>query len=118
AMGVLMLWQYTMEHVEFRLWDLAKLGAAPLLVMIVLHVLIAVALPLRWHAIQGAFQKQLEQRLEQELREAFARIPDDTLEGLREDQRRIEKLLGDVREVTSLLEQREQAATIAGLYGR
>src|SRR5262249_58458797 len=34
AMGVILLWQYTMEvpRVEFHLWDLAKLAAAPLLV--------------------------------------------------------------------------------------
>jgi hypothetical protein len=119
AMGVILLWQYTMvPGVEFHLWDLAKLAAAPLLVMIVLHVLIVLVLPLRWHAIQGVFQRQLERRLQAELTQAFARIPDDTLEGLRDDQRRIEKLLGEVREVTGWLDQREHAATIAGLYGR
>jgi hypothetical protein len=118
VMGTILLWQYTMERREFRWGDLLLPLVAPVLVMVVLHVLVAVLLPLRWHAIQGVFQRDLETRLKNELEDGFARIPDDTVEGLREDQRLIEKLQGEIREVTGWLEQREHAANIAGLYGR
>ena len=53
-----------------------------------------------------------------ELQGVYAAIPAEVAEGLHLERRRIEQLLTETREVTTWLEQREQAATIAGLYGQ
>ena len=40
-------------------------------VLVVLHLLIALLLPMRWSAIRDEFHKHLEQRLQQELETAY-----------------------------------------------
>jgi hypothetical protein len=89
-----------------------------LLVLIILHVLIAVLLPLRWLAIRGEFHRQLEERMRVELEQIYAAVPEEVAEALRGERRKVVHLLSETREVTGWLEQREQAASIAGLYGK
>ncbi len=89
-----------------------------LLVLMILHVLIAVFLPLRWLAIRGEFHKQLEERMRVELEHIYAAVPEEVAEALNAERRKVEHLLGETREVTGWLEQREQAASIVGLYGK
>jgi hypothetical protein len=88
-----------------------------LLVLVGLHVLIALFLPLRWLAIRGEFQRQLERRLGRELEQVYGRLPGDVARVLNSERHQVEQLLGQVREVAGWLAQREQAAGIAGLYG-
>jgi hypothetical protein len=83
-----------------------------------LHILIVLVLPVRWSAIRGEFQKQLERRLQKELENAYGSIPLDVAEELRQERRQVEQLLGENREIAAWLSQREQAASIAGLYGK
>ncbi|MCI0459209.1 MAG: hypothetical protein L0Z62_19815, partial [Gemmataceae bacterium] len=101
-----------------HLWDMLLPLFMMLVVLIILHVLIAVVLPLRWHAIRDEFERQLARRIADELEQVYAGLPARVAEDLLKERRRVEQLLGETREVTGWLEQREQAASIAGLYGR
>jgi len=87
-------------------------------VLIIMHVLIALLLPLRWQAIRGEFQKRLQDRLQTELESVYAPVPTDLAQTLLDERRRVEKLQGETREVAAWLEQRQQAASITGLYGK
>jgi hypothetical protein len=87
-------------------------------VLIILHLLIAVVLPLRWHAIRDEFARRLGERIAQELEHVYADLPAAVAEGLLKERRQVEQLLGETREVTGWLEQREQSASITSLYGR
>ncbi|HWG44255.1 MAG TPA: GTPase [Gemmataceae bacterium] len=88
-----------------------------LVVLIILHLLITLLLPLRWPAIRGEFHRRMEERIRQELESIYAPIPGDVAEMLHEERRQVEKILAETREVASWLHQREQSASIAGLYG-
>jgi hypothetical protein len=89
-----------------------------LIVLVILHLLIVLLLPVRWAAIRGEFQWRLQRRIEGELENVYASIPAEVAEGLHLERRQIEQMLWDTREVAVWLEQREQAASIAGLYGK
>lgn len=102
---------------QIHLFDVLLPLVVTLVVLLVLHILITLVLPLRWPVIRGEFQKQLERRLATELRSVYFPIPTDLADQILRERRHIEQYLGEVREVASWLHQREQAATIAGLYG-
>jgi hypothetical protein len=89
-----------------------------LAVLVILHILITVLLPLRWTAIRGEFQRRLQARLTEEMENVYDPLPAQVAEALRAERRQVEQLLGETREVAGWLEQREQAASIAGLYGK
>ena len=89
-----------------------------LAVLVILHVLIALLLPLRWAAIRGEFQTRLQERLLQELEGVYGPVPADVAAVLLAERRQVEKLAGETREVASWLQKREQSATVAGLYGK
>jgi hypothetical protein len=117
VMGVSLLWQYTVSGRNFALGDLLLPLIVMFMVMVVLHVLIAIVLPLRWQAIRHDFEQHLEGRLLSELESAYAAIPADVAQALLTERQLVEQFLGEIREVTGWLQQREQAAGIAGLYG-
>jgi energy-coupling factor transporter ATP-binding protein EcfA2 len=87
-------------------------------ICVLLHMFIALLLPLRWQAIREEFQKHLANTMRKELAAVYGTIPSAVAEQLLAERRQVEKLLGDTREVQSWLEQREQAASITGLYGK
>jgi hypothetical protein len=118
ASCVLLLWQWTMQGRTFDWHDLLLPAVVLALVLVILHVFIALLLPLRWSAIRGEFQKQLERRLLGELQSAYNSIPADVAEALRQERQQVEQLLGETREIAAWLDQRQQAASIAGLYGK
>jgi hypothetical protein len=89
-----------------------------LVVFIILQVLIAVLLPLRWSAIRDEFRKQLQDRLRRDLEEVYSAVPGDLAQELHEERRRVDKLVKDTREVGSWLEKREESVKTSGLYGR
>jgi energy-coupling factor transporter ATP-binding protein EcfA2 len=89
-----------------------------LVVLVIMHLLIVLLLPVRWAAIRGEFQRRLQNRVQNELESAYRLIPTEVAQGLHLERRQIEHLLSDTREVTAWLGQREQAASIAGLYGK
>jgi hypothetical protein len=118
AVAVFLLWGYTMESRRLAWTDPLILLVALLLVLIILHVLISLLLPLRWPAIRGEFHRLMECRIQTELEQAYVCIPTEVAENLKTERRQVEELIGKVTEVTRWLEQREQAASIAAMYGK
>ena len=88
-----------------------------LLEMVLMQALITLLLPMRWAAIRGEFQRQLERRVQQSLGENYLPIPGNVAAALERERRQIEELRGEVDEVSRWLREREQKANIAGLYG-
>jgi hypothetical protein len=88
-----------------------------LVVLIILHILITWLMPLKWHKIREQFHSLLETRVRQELEEVYSAVPGDVAERLREERRRVDKLIDETREVAAWLEKREQSASVSGLYG-
>lgn len=118
AVGV-QLWRYFMNpSTIFNLTDVLVPAAILLLVLVLLHVLITLVLPLRWTSIRGEFLRLLEKQLQTELKNTYSVIPDDVARSLQDERRQVEKLIGEVREVAAWLEERQQSANIAGLYGK
>jgi hypothetical protein len=98
--------------------DLVLPFAVLLAVLIVLHILIALLLPMRWSAIRGEFKTRLEKRLLQELAGVYGPVPEDVAALLQAERRQVEKLAAETRDVSSWLRQREESASVAGLYGK
>jgi len=92
--------------------------AVTLVVLIILHILLTLLLPLRWRNIRAEFRRQLEKRLQASLAAVYAPLPGDVADALREERRRIEALQKETDEVATWLQEREQSASIVGLYGR
>jgi energy-coupling factor transporter ATP-binding protein EcfA2 len=88
-----------------------------LIILVMLHVLITLVLRLRWPAIRGEFHRRLEQRIRLELESIYTPIPGDVAQALHAERRLIEKIAGETAEVASWLHEREQSASISGLYG-
>ncbi len=116
---VLLLWRIVMID-DYRpgLSDLLIPLFVLLLVLVIFQVLIAVVLPMRWSAIRGEFEEQLARRLTDDLKETFCSVPLTVAEALAQERKKVAGLQDEVNEVAGWLHQREQAATIAGLYGR
>jgi len=88
-----------------------------LILLVILQLLINLLLPMRWSSIRGEFRRQLEERLRGSLREAFLAIPGEVAQALERERRQVEELRGEVGRVRQWLEERQQQANIAGLYG-
>jgi hypothetical protein len=121
AAAINLLWKWinpSNSEVKVEVTDIILLGAIPLVVMIVLHVLITLLLPLRWHKIRGHFRKQMLVRIEQELDGVYAPLPGDVAALLLNERRAVDNLVSQTHEVGEWLSKREQAAGIAALYGQ
>jgi hypothetical protein len=92
--------------------------AMTLIVLIIMHVLITLLLPLRWRNIRGAFRGHLEKRLQAALAAVYAPLPTDVADRLRQERQRVEALQKETQEVAAWLREREQSASIVGLYGK
>jgi 50S ribosome-binding GTPase len=111
------VWQQTPPP-QIEWVDVALLLVVPLIVLILLHVLIALLLPLRWATIRAEFKAKLEKRLLQELENVYGPVPEDVAALLQAERRQVEKVAGETRDVASWLQQREQTASVSGLYGK
>jgi energy-coupling factor transporter ATP-binding protein EcfA2 len=114
---LLLLWWYFYEKREFALSHLLLPAAVLLIVLVLLHVLIAMLMPLRWSSIRGEFAVELRAHLQHELESVYLPVPGAVAEELLAERKQVEKVLAETREVASWLQQREQSASIAGLYG-
>jgi energy-coupling factor transporter ATP-binding protein EcfA2 len=112
-----LLYQYFMQGRSFALGDLLLPLIAVLAVMVLLHIGIALVMPMRWPAMRGEFLRHLERRLQTELQSVYAPIPGDAALVLRQERRAVEQLAAQTREVATWLQHREQDAGIEGLYG-
>lgn len=118
AAGARLLWLIFVEdQYNPALSDLLYLLLAPLVVAIICHILITILLPMRWSAIRQEFQDRLEEHLESELVRTYATVPMTVAEELLKERKELEAIQGEVNEVAEWLKKREEAATIAGLYG-
>ena len=88
-----------------------------LAVLISFHILIAVALPVRWASIRGDFLSRLGLRLQSEFEQVFLPIPDAVASAVREERKQVEAIAAETREVADWLREREQAAHVGELYG-
>jgi hypothetical protein len=121
AAFVQLLWRYfdpMGRGYSFQISDVLLPLIVLLIVLVILHLLMVLLLPVRWAAIRSGFEHRLLGRVQSELHGVYTLIPSEVAEGLHLERRQIEQLLGETREVTTWLEQREQAASIAGLYGQ
>jgi hypothetical protein len=119
AAVLILLWRYFAPGgtTEVRLSDVFLPFVVLLGVLVILHIVIALLLPLRWPVIRGEFRRLLEDRLRRELDEVYRPIPQEVAAGLRNERRQVEKILAHTSEVAAWLEQREKSADIEGLYG-
>src|SRR5439155_15640354 len=69
TMGTVLLWQYIVADPprRFEWLDLLLPVATTFITLVLLHVMIALLLPLRWNVIRGQFHEQLQKRLRAEL---------------------------------------------------
>jgi hypothetical protein len=118
VMATVLLMGYMNNTRTFTPWDLLLPPVVVFMVLIILHVLIALLLPLRWLAIRAEFERELKKRLRRELESAYAQVPLDVAEVLRNERGEVDRFLGEIRDVAGWLERREQSASIVGLYGR
>lgn len=120
GMGVKLLWDYTNGNPPrtFAWGDLVLPLVVFLLVLIILHALIALVLPLRWHSIRAEYEKQLRDRLAIDLESTFGAVPKEVAQSLLTERQLVQKFIQDIREVGGWLEQKEESVTIAGLYGK
>jgi len=118
---VMLLWRFfdpMGRGYSFQVSDVLLPFLVLLVVLVIFHILIVLLLPVRWVSLRGEFERRLRRRVQTELESVYAAIPAEVAEGLRLERRHIEQLLADTREVTTWLEQREQAASIQALYGK
>lgn len=120
ALAGRLLWRYAdpmgAGH-QVQWLDLFMLLLFVLLVLVGLHLLILFALPFRWPNIRGQFQRLLDQRLRHDLHTAYLPLPESVAQVLRQERQEVERLATETRTVAEWLIQREQSASIRGLYG-
>jgi hypothetical protein len=117
AAFIRILWQYFMAEVTPHLGDFLLPLIVLLAVLVVMHVLISLLLPLRWHKIRSEFQRRLERQILLELEGVYAPLPGDTADALVAERKRVQQIQSETHEVADWLGRREQAASISNLYG-
>ncbi|MBI2805068.1 MAG: 50S ribosome-binding GTPase [Planctomycetes bacterium] len=120
AMGTLLLWQYTMGSPprSFLFMDLLQPLAAMLITLVIMHIVVALCLPLRWQAIRGQFHERLEKRLREDLTQNYEQLLTDVTQEVLAERRQNEGFAREIEEVAKWLGEREQAASIVQLYGK
>ena len=117
AMVALLLWQYFMEKRSFSTGDVLTPLAVVVLTMVILHVLIALVLPMRWPALRAEFRGELVRRLEGDVIAQYLPLPAELAGDLRADRDRALEVRKKVAETTAWLEARERGASVTQLYG-
>jgi energy-coupling factor transporter ATP-binding protein EcfA2 len=120
ASFLLILWRFfDPQGVGYKVTalDLLLPFALTLFVLVLLQLLGALLLPVRWSAVRDEFRRQLVTRLDAELQAVYGPIPGESAEALLKERARVEELLVAVREVRAWLDERQSAASVAGLYG-
>jgi len=106
------------EHYVFNFYHVLIPFVLTLMTLLLLQILIALLLPLRWASVRGEFHKQLTRRLEETLLNVYAPLPEETAKQMLAEREQADHLAATVREVLVWLDERQSAATIAGLYGK
>ena len=115
---ILLLWKFFMEKTyDPSVFHVVLPFMLTLVTLLLLQVLVAVLLPLRWAAVRGEFHKQLIDQLHAELMRVYLPIPEEMAKTLLEEREHVDRLVEEVKQVLVWLEERQVAANIAGLYG-
>jgi len=117
AMTVMLLWQYLYQHLAFDRGHIVQPLAVVILTMVILHVLIAVLIPMRWPTLRTQFHRKLQDRLNTELTSVYAPLTGQLAADLNADRERVQHYLGEVQSIASWLREREQAASVGQLFG-
>jgi len=120
AACITLLWRYfdpSGRGYQVQLADAWLPPVVTLVALIIMHVLITLLLPLRWRVIRSEFRRRLEDRLQAALATVYAPLPGDVAEALRQERERVEALQKETHEVAGWLKEREQSASVVGLYG-
>jgi energy-coupling factor transporter ATP-binding protein EcfA2 len=118
TMGAVLLWEWIYVGRSFAWSDLLLPLAVMFFVLVMLHVMIALLLPLRWNAIRAQFHEQLQKRLRAELEQYFHQVLTDVAQDVLAERRQNENFLKETEEVSAWLAEREQAASIVNMYGK
>ncbi len=120
AAFLVLFWYYFVDQSAYRvsMVDLLLPFALTLVVLVLLHLLGALVLPVRWSAVREEFRRQLVDRLEGELAAVYGPIPVQTAEALLAERAKVDELLSEVKEVRAWLDARQTAASISSLYGK
>lgn len=86
--------------------------------LILLHVVISLTFPVRWAAIRDEFHRRLEEKLRAEYERAYLPVPVEVAAAVAEERRHVDDLLGEARQVSAWLAERESAARVGELYGK
>lgn len=89
-----------------------------LAVLVLVHLAVALFLPVRWAGIREHFQERLTEKLTAELNAVFLPVPDDIAAAVRDEKKQAEALVTETRQIADWLAEREQAAQVAELYGK
>ena len=116
-MVALLLWQYFMEKRSFAFYDLLLPFAVVVFTMVILHVLIALVLPMRWPALRAEFRSELVRRLEGDVIAQYLPLPAELASDLRADRERALEVRKKVAQTTEWLASRERSASVMQLYG-
>ena len=115
---LLLLWRFFMvKEYNPSIFDILLPFLITFAVLIVLQILIAVLLPLRWAAVRGEFHQQLIERLHREMLMVYGEIPEETARQMLAEREHVDRLTEAVNDVQNWLDERQSAASIAGLYG-
>jgi hypothetical protein len=112
-----LIWRYLNMPEEFRLEALLIPPAVMLAALVCMHAVVALLLPLRWPAIRNVFQSRLEASVNSDLDRAYLPLPDQVASVVQAEREEVDRVLVQIRDVNGWLKNREQAASIAGLYG-
>jgi hypothetical protein len=115
---ILILYLFFVEHEPPTLVMVLLPVYATLGTLVLLHVVIALLLPIRWSAIRGEFRDRLCEKLRDEFQRAFLPVPDEVALAVRNEKKQAEQLASEVQQVAAWLEEREQAAQVSELYSR
>jgi energy-coupling factor transporter ATP-binding protein EcfA2 len=114
-----LLWFYFMvENYQFSWLDLALPFVVLLATLVLMQLLIALVLPIRWSAVRSDFQKHLLEALTKRLHDAFLAVPTDLANQLAAERQTVLQLRDSVEELIAFLRQRQQAAHIGELFSK
>ncbi|VTS03469.1 GTPase [Tuwongella immobilis] len=118
ASFLLLMWRYmVISDAKIGVVDLLIPFLITLGLMIVIQLLIALLLPLRWGAIRDAFEGELQSRLSEELIAVYRAIPTDVASMIAEERQRVEELETQTRSIQDWLQQRQESSHVSGLFG-
>ena len=115
---LLLMWRFFIGGLTPEFFHVLLPVYVTLGVLVVLHVLILFTLPVRWAAIRGEFRSRLVVGVGDEFRASFGPVPAEVAAGVAAERAETDRLAAETGEVLAWLAEREQAARIAGLYGR